>query len=544
MVKKERQSLKEVSTAQSVSASSSPSSSVSDQEKASGEGDSLTYRTSNSRSSFFSIYQRIESINEFLDNLVYDFPDLVSTFSIGKSYEGRDLRLIKLSPKETEELKAEGGGRSSNNDRLSLTAGVGNATFNGGGGIGSTSTTTKSPRGTYGNNNNNKQHQHLHNNNSNNKRKERVQQRRKKREAIYLDGGFHAREWISVTTALFVASQLASDYYQPGVEGDGARRLLNHYDIYILPIANPDGYDYTHTRDRLWRKTRSRHLPYGISIFGCRGVDPNRNFEHHWNEVGSSDNPCTDIYAGPRSFSEPETKAVADFIMAHRDYIKMFFALHSYGELWLTPWGMYILLFYTQTRVICMARSHQMEGEMEIERVSKCLENLMTHEFDVFACWFSLCLCWMYLFLLGRLWCDDCICFYLFSHWQDIREPFHPTTTNWKREEKQLPTSSPRDTEHNIELDRPPIFSVGFCSQLHVHRVSISLNAELCMSCPCFFKIVIASLCDFLWESEWIRFLLWKIPLSLSTKKVMTEKLGHLSLSVCRRISGGEWQNE
>ena len=92
-------------------------------------------------------------------------------------------------------------------------------------------------------------------------------------------------------------------------------------------------------QDRLWRKTRSRHLPYGISFFGCRGVDPNRNFDYHWNEIGASDNPCTDVYAGPRAFSEPETRAIADFISANKDQIKIFIALHSYSQLWLTPWG-------------------------------------------------------------------------------------------------------------------------------------------------------------------------------------------------------------
>ena len=39
---------------------------------------------------------------------------------------------------------------------------------------------------------------------------------------------------------------------------------------YILPVANPDGYEYTKT-DRFWRKTRS---PNEGSI--CIGTDPNR----------------------------------------------------------------------------------------------------------------------------------------------------------------------------------------------------------------------------------------------------------------------------
>lgn len=42
---------------------------------------------------------------------------------------------------------------------------------------------------------------------------------------------------------------------------------------YILPVLNPDGYEYTHTHDRMWRKNRAQ---YGE----CIGVDLNRNFRY------------------------------------------------------------------------------------------------------------------------------------------------------------------------------------------------------------------------------------------------------------------------
>lgn len=54
---------------------------------------------------------------------------------------------------------------------------------------------------------------------------------------------------------------------------------LNNIDIYVLPVANPDGYEYTWTTDRSWRKTRSG------PINGCYGVDPNRNFDYKYGGI-------------------------------------------------------------------------------------------------------------------------------------------------------------------------------------------------------------------------------------------------------------------
>ena len=45
------------------------------------------------------------------------------------------------------------------------------------------------------------------------------------------------------------------------------------------------------------------------------------------------------MYGGPEPFSEPESKAVANYILQIRSRIKIFFSLHSYSQLWLLPWG-------------------------------------------------------------------------------------------------------------------------------------------------------------------------------------------------------------
>ena len=107
---------------------------------------------------------------------------------------------------------------------------------------------------------------------------------------------------------------------------------LDKYDYWLIPVINPDGYEYTHTTDRLWRKTRSR------SSY-CLGVDPNRNYPFHWMEEGASSFSCSQTFAGPAPLSEPETKALAKVLDENKSRIVMYFSLHSYSQLILAPYG-------------------------------------------------------------------------------------------------------------------------------------------------------------------------------------------------------------
>ncbi|XP_059476844.1 carboxypeptidase A2-like [Neocloeon triangulifer] len=165
--------------------------------------------------------------------------------------------------------------------------------------------------------------------------------------AIWIDGGTHAREWISPAVTTYMIKQL--------VEYSKTNRLIvNSFDWYILPVLNPDGYEYSHTTDRLWRKTRSENEDEGRALWSdlfsfCYnkvGVDPNRNWDFHWGKEGASDSPCAETYAGPKAFSEPEVKAVADFLMENKEKFKIFLTLHSYGQMWLLPWS------FTEEKVI------------------------------------------------------------------------------------------------------------------------------------------------------------------------------------------------
>ncbi|PNF39401.1 Carboxypeptidase B [Cryptotermes secundus] len=145
------------------------------------------------------------------------------------------------------------------------------------------------------------------------------------RPAIWIDGGIHAREWISPASVTYIINELTENQEAHGEH-------VKSVDWYILPVLNPDGYEYSHRVDRLWRKNRqvSGH---------CAGTDLNRNFGYKWGGAGSSKEPCKEIYAGSRPFSEPESAAVSNFIQSHAGSMKAYVSFHSYGQYILHPWG-------------------------------------------------------------------------------------------------------------------------------------------------------------------------------------------------------------
>ena len=151
-------------------------------------------------------------------------------------------------------------------------------------------------------------------------------------------GCHHARELMSVELPLYVMRRLLDGY---GVD-PVLTQLVDTRDIWIVPIVNPDGYFYlqSHTSgqsDGWWRKNRRPNSD------GSFGVDLNRNygFRWGWDNIGSSPTPGSDVFRGTAAFSEPETAALRDFVNAHHFTISASF--HSYGELFLYPWG-YALL--------------------------------------------------------------------------------------------------------------------------------------------------------------------------------------------------------
>ncbi|XP_042369132.1 carboxypeptidase B2-like [Plectropomus leopardus] len=175
---------------------------------------------------------------------------------------------------------------------------------------------------------------------------------RPNKKAIWIDCGIHAREWISHAFCLwFVQYSLA--FYK--INSD-ITDIFDNMDVYVLPVMNPDGYKYTWTTNRMWRKNRSHS-----KSSNCIGVDLNRNFDANWCTEGASDDPCTEIYCGAFPESEPESEAVANFLRSHKDSVQLYLTIHAYSQMLLFPYS------YTFEE----AENHQDLLEMAQEAVKK-----------------------------------------------------------------------------------------------------------------------------------------------------------------------------
>ena len=136
--------------------------------------------------------------------------------------------------------------------------------------------------------------------------------------ALFFTGTIHAREWIGIELSLSFAKYILEHIeYDPQLIS-----LLDKSTLYMVPCANPDGFEYSRNHFSFWRKNRRKNAD------GSFGVDLNRNFS-----VGFTPNKTTtsNVYSGPSAFSEPETAALRDFVEAHEN-ITIALDYHSQGN--------------------------------------------------------------------------------------------------------------------------------------------------------------------------------------------------------------------
>lgn len=129
--------------------------------------------------------------------------------------------------------------------------------------------------------------------------------------AMYV-GAQHAREWITPEMNTRLLHHFVDSY---GNDRE-LTRLINSNEYWFVPVANPDGYNYTFTKgNRLWRKNLADNNGDGRTT-QLDGVDLNRNFDYKWGQdnEGSSPDIADQTYRGRSPASEPETQAMSGLL--------------------------------------------------------------------------------------------------------------------------------------------------------------------------------------------------------------------------------------
>jgi carboxypeptidase T len=174
------------------------------------------------------------------------------------------------------------------------------------------------------------------------------------RTGVVITGCHHAREWMTVEVPLNTCKTLLEDYSN---SAEGKERLQKT-EVWVIPVVNPDGLEFSRNHDNMWRKNRQ---PIDTVVDGQRvkavGVDPNRNYADRTRanaylnqkpgdkrnittddfEQGSDD-PRAEVYKGKSGASEPEVQALLRLELGNKN-IAGVLDYHSYGETVMYPWG-------------------------------------------------------------------------------------------------------------------------------------------------------------------------------------------------------------
>lgn len=153
------------------------------------------------------------------------------------------------------------------------------------------------------------------------------------RPIVMVDCGIHAREWVTIAACMYLINELLNTSVQDPEVYD----VVLRYEWRVIPCLNPDGYEHSRTTNRFWRKNRS--VQWTANGTKCYGTDLNRNFDVSFCSAADTPDPCKETFCGKAPFSEPETTAFRDYVGGFRDRIAFYFSIHSFGDLWLIPYG-------------------------------------------------------------------------------------------------------------------------------------------------------------------------------------------------------------
>jgi carboxypeptidase T len=158
---------------------------------------------------------------------------------------------------------------------------------------------------------------------------------------LLFDGTHHACEIMGMEICLALADTLLHSYAtQPEITS-----IINDFEIWIVPLINPDGNSAIHNNISLYYRKNGRDLDSDGVLYeytcnnswscSTEGIDLNRNYDWYW-QYGGSGIPMNYYYRGAYASSESENQAITGLVSRIRPQISLTY--HSWGEVVYYPW--------------------------------------------------------------------------------------------------------------------------------------------------------------------------------------------------------------
>ncbi|KAI8852434.1 hypothetical protein BC829DRAFT_459269 [Chytridium lagenaria] len=139
---------------------------------------------------------------------------------------------------------------------------------------------------------------------------------------VVFSGGMHAREWIGPAMVAWLTHFL--------VTKPEATHLLDLFTFHVIPVVNVEGYRYTRSKDRLWRKTLQPNP--GVNVLGRIRIGIGElviYMDFAWSGEGS------------HPFSAPESLSLSTYMLnlqrTTSNNVISYIDFHSYSQLWMYP---------------------------------------------------------------------------------------------------------------------------------------------------------------------------------------------------------------
>ncbi|MDN5789954.1 MAG: hypothetical protein L0H25_03695 [Micrococcales bacterium] len=154
----------------------------------------------------------------------------------------------------------------------------------------------------------------------------------------------HAREWATPLVTMEFAERLLAN----AATDPGTAELLEDVDVFVLPVTNPDGANYSFNDYNFQRKnldnfcTGTDRDPINRNRWG---VDVNRNYtvgSVFDGYIGGSTDCLSAVAAGTGELSEAESSNVISLAKEHSN-IRYAMNVHSYGGYFMWPPGAYAM---------------------------------------------------------------------------------------------------------------------------------------------------------------------------------------------------------